>query len=56
MTDEQILDTYNRMVAHYGDSLPNPEHYPKQFQYYVKLFTYTENANPAADYAPQANS
>ena len=47
---------WNDLVAHYGDSLPDPEQQPKEFKYYVKLFLYTKNANPAADHAPQANS
>lgn len=55
MTEQQIIDTYNRMVEHYG-TLPDPEHCPKEFQYYVKLFTYTQNANPTANHSPQANS
>lgn len=56
MTDQQILDTYNQMVEQYGDALPNPEHCPKEFQYYVKLFTYTQNANSRAADPSQANS
>jgi hypothetical protein len=39
MTDEQVLEHYNRMVEYFGD-LPNPEHEPKRFMYYVKLYRY----------------
>ena len=39
MTDEEILYHYNRMVEIYGD-LPNPEHEPIRFAYYVKLYKY----------------
>jgi len=56
VTEQQIIDTYNKMVAHYGDMLPNPEHCPKEFQYYVKLFAYTENANSGENQAYSANS
>ena len=56
MTDNEVLDIYNRMVERWGDALPNPDHCPKEFAHYVRLFTYTENANPRADHAPQANS
>lgn len=56
MTDEQIINTYNKMVELYGDKLPNPEHCPKEFAYYVKLFQYFENADSAANHPPQANS
>lgn len=56
MTDQQALDTYNQMVEHFGGSLPDFEHCPKEFAYYVKLYTYTKNANPGAYDAPQANS
>jgi hypothetical protein len=56
MTDEEVLNIYARMVEQYGELLPNPEHQPREFAHYVRLFTYTENANPRADNAPQANS
>lgn len=40
MTDEEVLKLYDEMVEMYGDKLPNPEHEPRQFQYYIKLFLY----------------
>ena len=38
MTDEEVLKLYDEMVEMYGDKLPNPEHEPRQFQYYIKLY------------------
>ena len=38
MTDEEVLFHYNRMVEIFGDHLPNLEHYPIQFKYYVTLY------------------
>lgn len=40
MTNEQLLEHYQRMVDIYGDNLPNPEQEPIRFQYYVKLYKY----------------
>ena len=40
MSDEQIIEIYNRMVDHFGAKLPCPEQQPMQFAYYVKLFRY----------------
>jgi len=41
MTNEQILEFYNKMVEHYGNKLPDPLHEPLQFGYLVKLLKYT---------------
>jgi hypothetical protein len=38
MTNDEILKIYNEMVVMFGDSLPNFEHHPRQFAYYVKLY------------------
>lgn len=38
LTDEEILKAYEEMKEHYGDKLPNPDHFPSVFGYYVKLF------------------
>lgn len=43
MTDEQLELMGNAMVEQYGDLLPDSEHCPKEFAYYVKLFHYTSN-------------
>ena len=40
MTDQEVLDFYNKLVEHYGDALPNFEHEPIRFAYYVKLYKY----------------
>jgi hypothetical protein len=46
MTNQEILEFYNKMVEFYGPALPNPEHQPIQFAYLVKLFKYhTEKTN-----------
>lgn len=37
MSDNEVLEHYNKMVEIYG-VLPDPEQEPKQFQYYVKLY------------------
>ena len=37
MTDEQIKE-FLEMFKHYD--LPNPEHYPRCFAYYVKLYKF----------------
>ena len=37
MSNEEVLQHYRRMVEIYG-SLPDPDHEPKQFTYYVKLY------------------
>lgn len=40
MTDEEVLAHYEKMVEIYGDSLPHPEHEPKRFAHYVKMYRY----------------
>ena len=40
MTHEELQDIYTSMIARYGDKLPDPVHYPIQFNYFVKLFLY----------------
>lgn len=39
MTDEEVLYHYEQMQKLYPE-LPNPEHEPIQFAYYVKLYNY----------------
>ncbi len=39
MTDQEILYHYERMKKIYPD-LPDPEHEPIRFAYYVKLYRY----------------
>ena len=40
MTDEEIEKAYNEMVEMWGDKLPNPEHHPIQFNYYVRMYKF----------------
>ena len=40
MTDSEALELYNKMEEMFGDKLPDPEHCPKEFQYYIKLYFY----------------
>lgn len=46
MTDEQAMDIYEDMRRIYGDALPNPDHSPILFAYYVKLYRYYHQATP----------
>ena len=45
MTDQEIQIMYNDMKAEFGDHLPNFEHSPIQFAYYVKLFKFIKHVN-----------
>lgn len=38
MNEQQLTDIWNGMVAVYGDELPDPDHCPRQFKHYLKLF------------------
>lgn len=38
MTDQQVIDLYNEMVAHFNGNVPDIDHEPIRFAYYVKLF------------------
>ena len=40
MTDEEALFMYEKMKQHYGQKLPDPEHSPLEFAYFVKLYKY----------------
>ena len=40
MTDDEVLKMYERMQEVFGDELPDPEHEPIKFAYYVKIFKY----------------
>ncbi len=39
MSDQEILDFVKEMEEHFGE-LPNPEHEPRRFAYYIKIFKY----------------
>ena len=38
MTNEELINHYNRMVEIWGDNLPNIDQEPIRFAYYVKLY------------------
>ena len=42
MTNEELKKFAKELVEHYGDKLPNPDHEPKRFEYYVKLFMHVK--------------
>ena len=43
MTDQEIQTAYEDMVEMWGDKLPNFEHEPIRFAYYVRLYKYIKN-------------
>jgi hypothetical protein len=46
MSDEDIIKIYNDMVDLFGaEAIPNPEHYPRSFQYYLKLYQHMKTRN-----------
>ena len=42
MTNEELEKFAKELVEHYGDNLPNPDHEPLRFQYYIKLFMHVK--------------
>ena len=40
MTDEEVMEFYQKLVEFYGDSLANFEHEPRRFANQVKLYRY----------------
>ena len=40
MTDEEVESIANHMREVFGDKIPSPLHYPKMFDYYLKLYIY----------------
>lgn len=40
MSDEEVLAAYEEMVDIWGDKLPNPDHEPKRFAFYVRMYQY----------------
>ena len=43
MTDEEVQKIYEDLEKEFGDNLPNHEHYPQQFLYYVKMYMHKKN-------------
>ena len=42
MTNEEALKIYEEMKEMFGDKLPDPDHYPKMFAYFVKLYKHSK--------------
>lgn len=42
MTDQELIQLYEEMKQVFGDKLPNPEHHPLVFAYYLRLYLYTK--------------
>lgn len=40
MTDQEVLDYYNKLQEHYGDKLANPEQEPRRFEWQVRIYRY----------------
>jgi hypothetical protein len=43
VTEKEIEDAYNEMFEWWGDKLPNFEHEPLRFAYYVRMYKYLKN-------------
>jgi len=42
MDDEQVMERYKKLVDNYGEQLPNPLVEPRRFEYFVKIFNWSE--------------
>lgn len=40
MTDDEAQAFYDKLEEYYGDKLVNFEHYPKAFEFQVKMYKY----------------
>jgi len=40
VSDEEVMAFYRELEEFYGDTLANFEHYPRTFEYQVKLYRY----------------
>ncbi len=45
MTEQEASDIYNELAKMFGDKLPDPEHSPKEFEYFIKLYLYEKKVN-----------
>ena len=43
MTDEEVQKIYADLEKEFGDNLPNYQHQPRQFLYYIKLYIHKKN-------------
>jgi hypothetical protein len=37
------------LIEMFGDKLPDPDHCPKEFEYYFRLYLYEKKLNESAD-------
>jgi hypothetical protein len=51
MDTEEVLRIYNDMVKEFGDKLPNPEHEPLKFAYYIRLYMYEKQVKQDGSYS-----
>jgi hypothetical protein len=49
MTDEEALKFYEALIEEYGDRLPNFEHCPREFAYFVMLYKYSRGLDKPSD-------
>ena len=43
MTDEEVQKLYEELEQEFGEELPNFQHHPTQFLYYVKLYRFKKD-------------
>ncbi len=48
MTNEEILNRYEILKEVFGDKLPNPANYPKQFIYFWALYLHDQKLKTQA--------
>jgi len=41
MSDSELVEIYSEFLNYYENNVPNMEHEPNRFEYYVKLFLYS---------------
>jgi hypothetical protein len=45
MNQEQLEKIAQEMLEMFNGRIPNPEHSPKEFEYYVRLYKYEKKLN-----------
>ena len=45
MTKDEISRVVDEMIEMFGEKLPDTEHCPKEFQYFIKLYFYEKFVN-----------
>lgn len=38
MTDDEVIELYKKIQEFFNNRIPNPEHYPRIFEHYLKLY------------------